>query len=436
MRSEAISETSINNPIEDASTLPAVKRILLGMQHLFTMFGSTVLVPLATGLDISTVLLMGGIGTLVCHFITKRKVPVYLGSSFAYITPVILAAEAMGGGVVGLAYARGGVFLAGIVYVLMSFVIMAFGAERIRSIFPPVITGSLIASLGLMLAPTAVGMASDNWGLAIVGMAVVIVVTMFCKGFIKVIPVLIAMIIGYITAIFCGQVDFTPVKEAAWIGVPAFVLPKFSGTAIAIVTPVCIATMVELFGDVAAIGDTVYKDFYKDPGVHRIMLGDGIATALSAAFGGCALTTYSENTGVLALTKVWDPVVMRIAAVFAVMLGFCPKVSAILQTIPSSVVGGICIILFGFVAGTGLRTLHKVNFANSRNQILFSVILILCLGGAALPITVGSVSISFSGIALAAIVSVVLNLILPKFGDEMLDEKAVDENKMSIEANT
>lgn len=423
----------LNDPIEDASTLPIVKRILLGLQHLFTMFGSTVLVPLATGLDVSTVLLMGGIGTLVCHFITKRKVPVYLGSSFAYITPVILAAEAMGGGVVGLAYARGGVLLAGVVYILVSFLVMAFGADRVRAIFPPVITGSLIASLGLMLAPTAVGMASSNWLLAVIGMVVVIAVTMFCKGFIQVIPVLIAMIVGYIAAMIGGQVDFTPVKEAAWIGLPAFAAPKFSGTAIAIVTPVCIATMVELFGDVAAIGDTVRKDFYRDPGVHRVMLGDGIATALSAAAGGCALTTYSENTGVLALTKVWDPVVMRIAAVFAILLGFCPKVSALLQTIPSSVVGGICIILFGFVAGTGLRTLHKVNFANSRNQILFSVILILSLGGAVLPITLGSVSFSFSGIALAAIVGVVLNLVLPKFGDEMHEEEASDEDSASAE---
>lgn len=419
---KAMNKLKGSDPIEDASVLPVPKRLLLGLQHLFTMVGSTVLVPLTTGMDVSAVLLMGGIGTLICHLITKRKVPVYLGSSFAYITPVILCAEMMGGGAVGLAYARGGVMLAGIIYMLVSFLVMAFGAERIHKIFPPVITGSMIASLGLMLAPTAINMSSENWLLAAVGMGVVIVVTMFCKGFLQVIPVLIAMIVGYLVAYASGNVDLTPVREAAWIGLPTFAAPKFSATAIAMVTPVCIATMVELFGDVAAIGDTVHKDFYSDPGVHRVMFGDGLATALSAAVGGCAVTTYSENTGVLALTKVWDPVVMRIAAGFAIVLGFCPKVSALLQTIPNSVVGGISIILFGFVAGTGLRTLSKVNFANARNQILFAVVLILSLGGAALPISIGPVKISLAGIALAALVSVILNLVLPHHGDEMLDD--------------
>ena len=420
----------LNDPIEDASTLPVPKRLLLGLQHLFTMFGSTVLVPLTTGLDVATVLLMGGVGTLICHLCTKGKVPVYLGSSFAYITPVIMAAQVMGGGADGLAYARGGVFLVGIAYIVISLLVMAVGADRVRAVFPPVVTGSIITSLGLMLAPTAIDMASENWALAIVGMATVIIVTMFFRGFVQVIPVLIAMIVGYLVSLAAGQVDLTAVKEAAWIGLPSFAAPKFSPVAIALVTPVCIATIVECFGDVAAIGETVRKDFYKDPGVHRVMLGDGIATALSAAVGGCALTTYSENTGVLALTKVWDPLVMRIAAVFAILLGFCPKVSALLQTMPGSVVGGISIILFGFVAGTGLRTLHPVNFGNSRNQIIFAAVLILCIGGAAVSFTIGEVAISFGGVALAAVVGLVLNLVLPKFGDEMLEEdgKASSDN--------
>ncbi len=412
-----------NSPIEDASVLPIPKRLLLGLQHLFTMFGSTVLVPLMTGLDVSTVLLMGGIGTLVCHFICKWKVPTYMGSSFAFITPVILCAEMMGGGADGLAYARGGVMVAGLCYVLASFLVMAIGPTRVHKIFPPVITGSIIVALGLILAPTAINMAKEMWPLAIVGMVVVIAVSMFAKGFLQVVPVLVAMIIGYVVALCAGQVDLTPVKEAAWIGIPKFMAPKFDGGAILMVAPVCIASILELFGDVAAIGGTVHKDFYEDPGVHRVMLGDGIATMISAAVGGCAVTTYSENTGVLALTKVWDPIVMRIAAVFAIVLGFCPKVSALLQTIPGSVVGGISIILFGFVAGTGLRTLHTVNFASTRNQIIFAIILIFSLGGAALSFTVGSVTLSLSGIALSAVITVILNAVLPRFGDEMLENE-------------
>lgn len=416
-----LTERVTRDPITDASTLPAPKRLALGAQHLFTMFGSTIFVPLATGLDISVVLFMGGVCTLLFHLITNRKVPVYLGSSFAYISPVIAAAAIMGGGPNGLAYARGGVVLSGVIYMIMALVIWKFGSDKVGKLFPPIVTGSMIASIGLMLAPNAIGMASQNWALALVALVVVIVVNLYCKGFMQVIPVLIAMVVGYAVSLATGSVDLTMVREAAWFGLPGFALPKFSLTAIMMVTPICVATMVEHFGDIAAIGQTVHKDFYAAPGINRTMFADGLGTFCSAMSGGCALTTYSENTGVLALTRVWDPVVMRIAAVFAMILGFCPKVSAVLQTIPSPVVGGIAIVLFGFVTGTGLRTLSKVNFANSRNQILMALMTILSLGGAALPIQIGSASVELGGMPLGAIVVVVLNLILPKTGDEMLD---------------
>lgn len=412
-------DNSIREPLRDASVLPAYKRLALGLQHLFTMFGSTILVPLSTGLDISVVLVMGGVCTLLFHLITRKNVPVYLGSSFAYISPVILAATLMGGGAEGLAYSRGGIMIAGVVYMVMSLIIFKFGSDKIGKLFPPVITGSMIMVIGLMLAPTAIGMSSSNWGLAIVSLAAVVAVNMFCKGFLQVVPVLIAMMVGYIAAFVTGNVDLSVVGEAAWFGIPTFAAPKFGVSAILIVTPICIATMVEHFGDIAAIGGTVQKDFYKDPGIHCTMFADGLGTFLSSAVGGCALTTYSENTGVLALTKVWDPLVMRIAAVFAILLGFCPKVAAFLQTIPDSVIGGIAIVLFGFVAGTGLRTLKVVNFGNSRNQILMAIIAILSLGGAVLPIKLGMVHFELAGMPLAAIIGVALNQILPKFGDEL-----------------
>lgn len=413
-------------PIQDASVLPVYKRLLLGLQHLFTMFGSTVLVPLLTGLDISVALLMGGICTLIFHLLTKRKVPVYLGSSFAYIAPVIAASAAMGGGAEGLRYARGGIILSGVVYMLMALVIFKFGSDKVSKLFPPVITGSMILVIGLTLAPTAVDMASESWMLAFVALATVVVVNIYSKGFLKIVPVLIAMAVGYLVALVTGHVDLSSVAEAAWIGLPAFSTPKFNASAIFMVTPICLATMVEHVGDIAAIGATVQKDFYKDPGLHRTMFSDGLATMLSSSVGGPALTTYSENTGVLALTRVWDPVVMRIAALLAVVLGFSPKIAAVLQTIPSAVIGGIAIILFGFIASTGLRTLSTVNFSNSRNQILMAIIAILSLGGMSLPIQIGAFQLELAGMPLAAIIGIVLNLILPKAGDEMLEEESED----------
>lgn len=412
--------TNIREPIRDASKLPVQVKLLLGLQHLFTM-SSAILVPLTTGLDLSICIMMTGIGTLLFHFLTKGKVPAYLGSSFSYIGPIIAAAALMGGGDAGLAYARGGIMLAGIVYVLVSFLVYKFGVEKIRHLFPPVITGSMICVIGLLLAPTAISDASKNWPLAIITLATVIFVNIYCKGFVQIGSVLIAITVGYIAAITMGIVDFSGVNAVSWIGLPKFALPKFGLSAVFMVTPVCIATLVEHFGDVAAIGEVVEKDFYTDPGIHRTMFADGCATVISSLVGGSALTTYSENTGVLAVTGVWDPLVMRVAAVFAILLGFCPKFAAVFGSIPSSVIGGVSICLFGFVAGTGLRTLNKVNFGNTRNLILFAIIMILSLGGASLPIHIGQIDISISGMPLAAVVAIILNLVLPKFGNEMLD---------------
>ena len=417
---------NIREPIRDASKLPLQVKLLLGLQHLFTM-SSAVLVPLTTGLDLSICIMMTGVGTLIFHFLTKGKVPAYLGSSFSYIGPIIAVAGLYGTTEAGLAYARGGILLAGVVYVITSFIIYKFGADKVRHLFPPVITGSMICAIGLLLAPTAISDASTNWPLAIVTLATVIIVNIYCKGFVQIGSVLIAIVVGYIASAIAGVVDFSSVGSAPWIGLPKFSLPKFDISAILMITPVCIATLVEHFGDVAAIGEVVRKDFYSDPGIHRTMFADGCATIFSSLVGGSTLTTYSENTGVLAVTGVWDPLVMRIAAVFAILLGFCPKFAALFGSIPRCVIGGVCICLFGFVAGTGLRTLSNVNFSNTRNLILFGIIAIISLGGATLPIHAGQINVEISGMPLAAVIAIVLNLILPKFGNEMLDKVPKEE---------
>ncbi|MBN2259354.1 MAG: uracil permease [Clostridiales bacterium] len=397
--------------LRDASTISNGKKIVLGVQHTFTMFGATVLVPLITGLDVSVSLLMAGVGTLLFHFITKKKVPVFLGSSFAFITPILTVASMK-----DLAHAQGGLVVAGLIYLILAGLIYLFGIERVIKYFPPVVTGPIIIVIGLKLAPVAVSMASTNWGLAIVAFLIVTVVSVFAKGFFKIIPVIIGLIGGYLVAVITGNVDFTSVQQAAWIGLPHFTIAKFDFSSVMIVAPIALATMVEHIGDVLAIGATVEKDFMKDPGLHRTLIGDGVATALSAMVGGPANTTYSENTGVLALTRVFDPVIMRIAAVFAIILGLVPKLSAFIGTIPQSVVGGISIILFGMIAAIGARTLveRQVNFTVSRNLIIAAVILVLGLGGAVMPITIGTISFSLEGMALAAIIGIILNKVLPE----------------------
>lgn len=401
-------------PIRDASILSIPKQGILGLQHTFTMFGATVLVPILTGLDISVALFMSGICTLICHMITKYKVPVYLGSSFAFITPILTAAAYATsnlGASDGLAYAQGGIVVAGLLYLIVSALIFIFGVDKIVKFFPPVVTGPMIIVIGINLAPTAVDMASGNWLLAIVGFAVVVAVSIYTRGFLQIVPVIIGLIVGYIFAIFTGNVDFTPIKEASLFGIPKFTVAKFDLNCIMMVAPVAIATIIEHIGDIVAIGSTVEEDFLEEPGLHRTMFADGFCTSLSAMFGGPANTTYSENTGVLALTKVWDPKIMRIAAVFAILLGGIPKLSAIIQTIPVPLVGGISIILFGMIAGTGIRSIveNKIDYTQSKNLIITASILVLALGGASIPI---GDNFTLSGMALAAIVGIILNIVL------------------------
>ena len=401
-----MAETNYIEPIRDArKQLSVGKTILLGLQHTFTMFGSTVLVPLLTGTSVSVALTMAGICTLLFHFITKFKMPVFLGSSFAFIGPTLAAAAAAGGGPEGLAYACGGIVAAGIIYAIVAFLIYQYGVEKVVSFFPPIITGPIIMVIGLTLAPTATSMAAENWFLAIVAFLVVVAVNIYARGFLQIVPVLCGLVVGYIVAVITGNVDFTPIAEAAWFGLPDFQLAKFDIKIIAMVAPVAVATIVEHIGDVIAIGATVEDDFLEEPGLHRTMLGDGIGTALSAMVGGPANTTYSENTGVLALTRVWDPLVMRIAAIFAIILGGVPKIAALVSTIPGSVIGGMSIVLFGMIAAVGVRTLveNQVDFKQPRNLLIAATILVLGLGGEVVP----------GGMALAAVIGIIMNKILP-----------------------
>ena len=405
-------ETQKNlNAITDVKELGVPKMMTLGLQHAFTMFGATVLVPIITGLDISVSLLLAGVGTLIFHLITKGKVPAFLGSSFAFIAPMLAVAATH-----GLAYARGGIVVAGFIYLILAGLMKIFGTDRVIKFFPPVVTGPIIIVIGLKLAPVAIDMASANWLLALIAFALVTIVSVFAKGFLKVIPVIIGLIGTYIIAIIMGEVDFTAVKDAELIGIPAFEFAKFNLSAILTVAPIALATMVEHVGDVIAIGATVDKDFLEDPGLPRTLMGDGIATAVSAFFGGPANTTYSENTGVLALTRAWDPLIMRIAAVFAIILGLIPKLGGLISTIPVSIIGGISIILFGMIASIGARTLveNKVDFNKSRNLIITATIVVLGLGGATLPINIGDMSVSIEGMALAAIAGIFLNIVLPE----------------------
>lgn len=388
-----------------------LKNLALGFQHLFTMFGATVLVPLLTGLDISVALFMAGVSTLLFHLITENKVPIFLGSSFAFIAPIVSA-----GAIYGLPYAQGGLVVAGLIYAIMSLIIYKVGYEKVVKLFPSTVTGSIIMVIGLKLAGTAVEMAATNWGLAIVSFGIVVFFNIFGKGFTKIIPVLLGLLGGYVVGLIAGVVDLTPIQQASWFGVPNFTLAKFDWGAIMLVAPVAIATMVEHLGDVATVGATVKKDFFKDPGLSKTLLGDGIATSFSAMFGGPANTTYSENIGVLALTKVYDPLVMRIAAFLAILAGLTPKFGAAIATIPTGVVGGISIILFGMIASIGARTLvdKHVDLSSSRNLIVTSSILVLGLGGATLPVSIGVINFTIEGMALAAIVGITLNKILPE----------------------
>jgi len=384
--------------------LTSGKKVVLGLQHTFTMFGATVLVPILTGLDVSVALFMAGVCTLWFHLITQGKVPVFLGSSFAFIAPIIIVA-----GQFGMPYAQGGIVISGLVYLVFALLVGLFGPKRIISFFPAIVTGPIIIIIGIMLAPVATGSASQNWWLAAVSLVIVGVVAIFTKGFIRVLPVLCGLFGGYIVAAITGNVDFTPIKEAAWFGVPNFTMAKFDINAIMIIAPVAIATMVEHIGDMVSIRALTGKDVIVNPGLHRTLVGDGIASSLSALFGGPANTTYSENTGVLALTRVFNPIVMRIAACFAILLSITPKLSAFISTIPPAIIGGISIVLFGMIASVGVRNLveNNVDFKKPRNMIIFAVVMVFGLG-------LGDIRLlSLSPLAFGAIVGIILNKVLP-----------------------
>lgn len=408
--------------IFDARVLGYPKMLLLGLQHTFAMFGATVLVPLITGLDVSTTLLMAGLGTLLFHFLTKGKIPVFLGSSFAFLGGYAAVAPRLADGAPNtemLAYASGGVFFAGLVYVVLSALITAFGVQKVMRYFPPVVTGPIIISVGLILAPVAISGCSTNWPIALVALTIIIVANIWGRGMIKIIPIVLGVVGSYIVALLTNAVDFAPVAaESRLIAMAPLQMMKLDASAIITIVPIALATMMEHIGDISAISATTGKNFIAEPGLNRTLLGDGIATSLSAMFGGPANTTYGENTGVLALTRVYDPRVVRIAAVFAILLSFFPKFSVLINTIPAAVIGGVSLILYGMISAIGVRNVveNQVDFTNSRNLIIAAVILVSALGFNAvggLSFALGSVTITLSGLAVAALAGILLNAILP-----------------------
>ena len=425
--------------IYDARKLGLPKMLLLGVQHTFAMFGATILVPILTGLDVSTTLLMAGLGTLLFHLLTKGKVPAFLGSSFAFLGGYAAVAPKLADGSANaemLPYACGGVLVAGLVYVAMSALISVFGIHKIMRYFPPVVTGPIIISIGLILAPTAINNASQNWTLALIALAVIIICNIWGKGMVKIVPILLGILVSYVAALFMGEVDLTHIAEAKVFAMAPLTLPKFSISAIITIMPIALATMMEHIGDMAAISATTGVNYLKDPGLHRTLLGDGLATALSAFGGGPANTTYGENTGVLALTKVYDPRVMRIAAVVAILLSFLPKFGSAIETVPPAIIGGVSFMLYGMISAIGIRNVveNKVDFTQSRNLIIAAVILVSALGFSSMGginFTVGSLTINLSGLAIAAIVGILLNAIIPgndyQFADDPREPIVVEE---------
>ena len=429
--------------VYDARTLGGRKMGILGLQHMFAMFGSTVLVPAITGLSVSATLLFAGIGTLLFHLITKFKVPAFLGSSFAFIggyAAVVQMGAASGlSAAQALPYACAGVFCAGLLYFVMSGLFAMFGTGRVMRYFPPIVTGPIIIAIGLTLSGSAISSCSQKWWIALVAIAVIVICNIWGKGMIRIIPILLGIFVSYIAAALTGNVDFTAVKEAAWIGLPfRYEDTMFSlfGNAdkslllssIMAIVPIALATMVEHIGDMCAISSTVGKNFLSDPGLHRTLIGDGLATSLASLFGAPANTTYGENTGVLNLTKVYDPKVIRLAAIFAILFSFSPKFSALISAMPAATVGGVSLILYGMISAVGIRNMveSSVDFSKSRNVIVASLILVVAIGvkyGAGDSISFGAVSLS--GLAVAAIAGIILNAILP--GNDYKFESKKDE---------
>ena len=457
-------EQKKQEPIRDARQLGTAKMLILGLQHMFAMFGATVTVPLLTGLSISTTLLFAGLGTLLFHLLTKFKVPAFLGSSFAFIGGYLAVAPMVkdaSGKMVGnkelLPYACLGVACAGLLYLVVAALVKIVGVNKVMKLFPPVVTGPIIMAIGLGLAPSAVTNCKTNWWLALVALGLVIVFNIFGKGMIKIVPILLGVIGAYLVAVVVGngfgvesfKIDFSGVRDAAWIGNPiewsstvfggVHDRPKAISAIIAIV-PIAIATMMEHIGDISAISATCNKNYINDPGLHRTLLGDGLATSLASLFGAPANTTYGENTGVLALSKVYDPRVIRIAAYFAIFFSLSPKFAALIESIPTAVVGGISFVLYGMISAIGVRNVveAKVDFSKARNTIIAAVILVVALGvTGGITFNVGSATINLSALACASIAGIVLNLIFPEkdFDPEQAFKADSDSTQINLKSD-
>ena len=440
--------TNQQQAIYDARTLGTGKMLTLGFQHMFAMFGATILVPVITGLSMSATLLFAGLGTLIFHLCTKFRVPAFLGSSFAFLggyAAVVAMGQQQGlSAAESLPYACIGVFCAGIIYFILAGLFAAFGAKKVMRFFPPIVTGPIIIAIGLTLSGSAIQNCNSNWWIALLAIAIIIVCNIWGRKMIKIIPILLGVLGSYIVAACFGLCDFTPVKEAAWLGVPfhwnntafhVFANPSWSLiiSAIIAIVPISLATMMEHIGDMCAISSTTGINYLEDPGLHRTLMGDGLATMLASLFGAPANTTYGENTGVLNITKVYDPRVIRIAAVIAIVLSFCPKFSALISCMPVATIGGVSLVLYGMISAVGVRNIveNKVDFTKSRNVIIAALILVLAIGikyGAGDAIDLGFTKLS--GLAVAALVGVILNAILPgkdyEFGANPEGDKAVD----------
>ena len=416
--------------VYDARTVGKPRMVLFGFQHMFAMFGATILVPVLTGLSVQATLLFAGLGTLLFHLLSKGKVPAFLGSSFAFIAGY--AAIAPNGEPELLPYACLGVACAGLLYLVLSALFRIFGANRVMRYFPPVVTGPIVIAIGLILSSSAIENCSTNWIIALIAIVTIIVCNVWGRGMIKVIPILMGVIVSYVCAIVMGEVDFSGVASADWIGLPVLMEntvfglanPGFDSglaiTAIITIMPLAFATMIEHIGDISAISSTCNRNYIAEPGLHRTLLGDGLATILASLFGAPANTTYGENTGVLALTRVFDPRVVRLAACFAIVFSFCPKFAAVIGAMPASVIGGVSLILYGMISAVGVRNLieNRVDFLKSRNIIIAALILVLSIGIAystagAIIIPAGNITISLSGLAIGSLVGIILNVILP-----------------------
>ena len=427
------------NVIYDATLLGLPKMLILGLQHLFAMFGATILVPILVngyfhgeGLSVQTTLLCAGAGTLIFHFCTRFKVPAFLGSSFAFLGGFAAVAELNVGRFAGMSYgeklpyACGGIVVAGFLYFVLAGLIRLVGVRKVMRFLPPVVTGPIIIGIGLGLAPSAIANCSMNWPLALVALVTVIVFNIWGKGMFKIVPVLLGVVISYMVAINMQQMGITnadgsaiinvgAITDAALVGLPEFVIAKFDLTAILTMAPIAIAAMMEHIGDISAISATTGRNFIEDPGLNRTLLGDGLATALAGFIGGPANTTYGENTGVLELSKVYDPKVIRLAAAYAMVLGFIPKLAQVFGSMPTAIVGGISFILYGMISAVGVRNIveNQVDFKKSRNLIIMAIILVIALGTNGVSFPIGETTITLTSLALASIVGILLNAILP-----------------------